>query len=580
MPLPHFVRFSRFQSPHRDSSSRFWRRDVHLESSRTQAQRSLQPIICMLLVDLCERFTFFATVCNMILFCTLKLGYQYHQAAMANLCFVGASTLTPVLVGWSADLGTGRTRLLYICTFLHFVGTALLPVVAFPFEDFYVDTHHIAHTLARREQTLLFYAGLLMASIGIGGIRAIVCPLSAYGLQGYKQRELMSFFNWFYWLVNLNSLVVFVGISYIQQSVAKNLGFLIPFMSVVMALITIHMARNELLYQPVKAGSFAMTLGVFVNAVRMCCHHYRHIGGHVSSWLDRAKEYNGGCYSEYHVENAKALLRLLPLFVLQVLYRICTAQVSSGYFIQSMNSNLSLNGFLLPIAAMKVISIIPIILLAPCLERVHSFLSAERGYRLLPCVAIVCGHVAAALSLLIAGVYEIHRKWFPLVEQTLSGKVLWVSSMSCLHLAPQYVFLGMAEVMVAPACSFITFCLAPSRIRAVCMAVMTVFQAIGCFLGALLIKIVFSASEGDWFPDVLSSGHLERFFFFLASVMLLNSLAFWRISHRYWDLNNQNDQGFRPSLLEEKLLLHEKSLRFYETFLAWPSTLGPIETTL
>lgn len=56
------------------------------------------------------------------------------------------------------------------------------------------------------------------------------------------------------------------------------------------------------------------------------------------------------------------------------------------------------------------------------------------------------------MSLLVAGVYEIHRKWFPMVEQTLSGKVLLVSSMSCLQLAPQYVLLGLAEALVAPAC--------------------------------------------------------------------------------------------------------------------------------
>lgn len=54
----------------------------------------------------------------------------------------------------------------------------------------------------------------------------------------------------FYWLVNLNSTVVFLGIAYIQQSVAKNLGFLIPFTSVLLALIAIHMMRNKLTYKP------------------------------------------------------------------------------------------------------------------------------------------------------------------------------------------------------------------------------------------------------------------------------------------------------------------------------------------
>lgn len=52
--------------------------------------------------------------------------------------------------------------------------------------------------------------------------------------------------------MNLNSTVVFLGIAYIQQSVAKNLGFLIPFTSVLLALIAIHMMRSKLTYKPKK----------------------------------------------------------------------------------------------------------------------------------------------------------------------------------------------------------------------------------------------------------------------------------------------------------------------------------------
>lgn len=121
MPLTDFSYFRRSRSFHRDST-RFSQSDANLESSRSLARKSLQPIICMLLVELCERFTFFATVCNMILFCTLKLGYQHHQAAIANLCFVGASMLMPVLVGWAAELINARTKIIYICTLLHFAG--------------------------------------------------------------------------------------------------------------------------------------------------------------------------------------------------------------------------------------------------------------------------------------------------------------------------------------------------------------------------------------------------------------------------------------------------------------------------
>lgn len=56
----------------------------------------------------------------------------------------------------------------------------------------------------------------------------------------------------FYWLVNFNSTLVFLAIAYIQQSVAQNLGFLIPFTSVLLALIAIHMMRNKLTFKPQK----------------------------------------------------------------------------------------------------------------------------------------------------------------------------------------------------------------------------------------------------------------------------------------------------------------------------------------
>lgn len=77
-----------------------------------------------------------------------------------------------------------------------FTGTALLPVVAFPFDDFYMDTHNIIHHLEPQIQHILFYTGLLAAAFGIGGIRAILCPLGVNNLQGYNQKKILSFFNW------------------------------------------------------------------------------------------------------------------------------------------------------------------------------------------------------------------------------------------------------------------------------------------------------------------------------------------------------------------------------------------------
>ncbi|XP_066524920.1 solute carrier family 15 member 5 [Hoplias malabaricus] len=528
-------------------------------------RKKLQVIICILFVELFERFTFFGIVCNMILFCTIKLGYHNYQAATVNLCFVGATTLTPVLVGWFAETCLGRTKVLYLCALLHFIGTAMLPVVAFPFEDFYIDTHNTVHHLEPHEQQILFYTGLLAAALGVGGIRAILCPLGAYQIQGYDKHQILSFFNWLYWLVNLNSTVVFLGISYIQQSVGKNLGFLIPFTSVLLALIAIHMARNNLIFRPKKGSSLLITLGVFLNSLKMCCLCHRHLSGDVPSWLDRAKENNGGCYSETNVENVKILVKLFPLFGLQLLYRACITQIPSGYYLQAMHSNLNVNGFLLPIAAMNVISILPLLILAPLLEFLSTCYQSLKKAPPSPANFIIIGHACAALSALAAGIAEIQRKDYPQVEQTLSGTVLQVSSMACFQLTPQYILLGIAEAFVTPACSLISFCLTPNNLRGISLHFLTLFYGGGCFLGALLIQIFYFVSDGKFYPSTLSNGNMERFFFTLAMLMAINTLVFWKLSYRYTDLSVEMWKEVRQSHLAEKLLQYKSCLRFYDT---------------
>lgn len=56
--------------------------------------------------------------------------------------------------------------------------------------------------------------------------------------------------------------------------------------------------------------------------------------------------------------------------------RTCSLQIPSGYYIQTMNSNLHLDDLLLPIGIMNVISILPLLLLAPLIECVTAcFLS-------------------------------------------------------------------------------------------------------------------------------------------------------------------------------------------------------------
>ncbi|XP_070310280.1 solute carrier family 15 member 5 [Odocoileus virginianus] len=541
--------------------------------------QKIQVGICLLLAELCERFVFFEVVCNMIPFCIVKLGNRNYQAAILNLCFIGASILTRVFAGWLADVCLGRNKLVHICLFLHFLGSALLSVAAFPLEDFYIGTHHLINNVPRKEHRRLFHVALLAVCFGTGGIRAIVYPLGAYSLQECGSQKRTSLFNWFYWIMNLSATVVFLGISYIQHSGAWALVLLIPFMSTLMALITLYMMHYNLIYQPEKCCSLLTTFRVFVNALKTCCLQYCHLGGGVTSWLGHAKEKNGGRYSELLVEDTKFFFNLLPLFIFHLLYKTCIIQIPSGYYLQTVNPNLNLRGSLLPVSVMNVVSILPLLILAPFMDYFSTGLlpSKRDGSFLSAC--ILAGNLSAVLSVLVAGFFETHRKRFPPVEQPLSGKAVTVSSMPWSHLVLQYVLLGVAETLVNPAFSVI-YRFVPSTIRGTFMNCLTLTSGFACFMGALLLELVSLISEGNWFPNTLNKGNLENFFFFLASLTLLNVLGFWSVSQRYCNLNHFNAQNTSGSNLEETLSLQEKSLKFYGSTQEFSSSIDLWETAL
>uniref|UniRef100_A0A2K6G2Z9 Solute carrier family 15 member 5 n=1 Tax=Propithecus coquereli TaxID=379532 RepID=A0A2K6G2Z9_PROCO len=368
----------------------------------------------------------------------------------------------------------------------------------------------------------------------------------------------MSVYPRFYWLMNLNAIIVFLGISYVQHLGAWALVLLIPFMSTLMALITLHMMCYNLIYQPEKCFSLLTTIGVFFNALKTCCLQYCHLGRDTASWLDHAKEKNGGCYSESHVEDTKFFFALLPLFIFQLLYRMCIMQIPSGYYLQTMNSNLNVDGFLLPIAVMSAISILPLLILAPFMEYFSTCLFPSKRDGPLLSACVIAGNLSAAFSVMVAGFFEIHRKHFPPVKQLLLGKVLTVSSMPCFYLFLQYVLLGVAETLVNPVPNLF------------------LFQGF-CTCSSLYLELPFLC---NWFPNTLNKGNLESFFFFLASLTLLNILGFWSVSQRYCNLNHFNAQNISGSNLEETLLLHEKSLKFYGSIQEFFSSIDLWETAL
>lgn len=49
----------------------------------------------------------------------------------------------------------------------------------------------------------------------------------------------------FYWFINAGALVAYSGVAYIQQNISFEIGFLIPLVSMVVALILFVVAKSQ-----------------------------------------------------------------------------------------------------------------------------------------------------------------------------------------------------------------------------------------------------------------------------------------------------------------------------------------------
>ena len=208
--------------------------------------------------------------------------------------------------------------MIYGCSLLFLLGTLLIAAVAMGNDM--IQT--LFHTKATHNETMrLIYFGLALGIIafGTGGIKANVSPFGADQVKQSGQRAVQTFFNWFYFFINVGSLVAFTVVVGVQQSHVFY-GYCIPPCTMVLSVIVFLTGRNHYLNKPPGGSQLTETAKIISEAVR----NRKQNSG---TWLEGAKSRYGGNFSEVEVEDVKALLRLVAVFGLFVFYWTVFSQV-------------------------------------------------------------------------------------------------------------------------------------------------------------------------------------------------------------------------------------------------------------
>jgi dipeptide/tripeptide permease len=231
--------------------------------------------VCATANDLCDRFATVGFNANLITYLTEELHLPLVEASNTLTNFNGTANLTPIVGGLIADSFAGRFwtitagSLIYQLGMVSLTVSALLPSLRPPPCSAEACPRASAWTL------LVLHLSLLCTAVGTGGTRPCVMAFGAdqFDLNKPPQGEAAtktrwSFFNLYFFGVELAKLTAVTAVVYIQENVGWGWGLGVPTIAMLVA-VTAFMSGYPLYVKMAPGGSpFTRLAQVAVAAYR------------------------------------------------------------------------------------------------------------------------------------------------------------------------------------------------------------------------------------------------------------------------------------------------------------------------
>ncbi|KAL6609929.1 hypothetical protein ACP70R_039898 [Stipagrostis hirtigluma subsp. patula] len=506
-------------------------------------------------VEIAERFAFYGVSSNLISYLTGPLGEGNAAAAAAINAWNGVAQLLPLLGGALADKWLGRYRTITLASLLYILGLGMLAFSTFLSSG----SHHQCTTATAGGknctpstlQVAIFYVSLYIVAVAQGGHKPCV---QAFGADQFDQSDpkesvsRSSFFNWWYFGMCAGTAVTLVFLSYVQDNIGWGLGFGIPCAVMAAALVVFLLGTRTYRYY-ISSGkrSLFARAGEAFTAWRSRRNADRAAESTESS--TRADEEEQVVASKSGiVAEAKAILRLFPIWATCLIYAVAFAQSSTFFTKQAATLDRRVGQRLkVPPAALQSFISITIVVFIPLYDRVivplaRRYSGKPSGITMLQRIGI--GMALSLVSMVIAALVEIKRlrvaRDAGLVDQP---KV--PVPMSLWWMVPQYVLFGAADVFTMVGLQEFFYDQVPDKLRSLGLALYLSIFGVGSFISSALVSgidRVTTARGRSWFSNNLNRGHLDYFYWLIAALSALELLAyvFFAVIYKYKGAVNQN----------------------------------------
>lgn len=238
------------------------------------------------------------------------------------------------------------------------------------------------------------------------------------------------------------------------------------------------------------------------------------------------------------VEELKIPARMFPIWATSIIFSVVYTQNSSMFIEQGMVLDKRIGSLTIPPASLSTFDVISVLVWVPIYDKilvpvVRRFSGKERGFTELQRMGI--GLFLSILAMVSAALVEIRRLDIARELHLTHEKV--EVPMSILWQISQYALVGVGEVFTCIGQVEFFYDQSPDAMRSLCTAFALMTGSLGSYLSSLILTLVsyFTTMGGQpgWIPDNLNEGHLDRFFWLIAGLSLINLIVYIWCAFRY-----------------------------------------------
>ncbi|KAK6802359.1 hypothetical protein RDI58_000139 [Solanum bulbocastanum] len=530
--------------------------------------------------------SFFGVGVNLVLFLTRVLGQDNATAANNVSKWTGTVYLCSLLGAFISDSYWGRFITCAIFQLILILGLVIISLTSWLF---LIKPNGCGDGLQNCVPpspigTSLFYLAIYLVALGYGGHQPTIATFGSDQFDEANPKGKISkaaYFGYFYFALNAGSLISNTILVYYEDGGKWTLGFWASTAAGLLGLFVFLLGTPGYRYVKSFGNPLPRVGQVFVAAL----HKWRvpnvdetelyELNGLESSIKGTRKILHSNDFKKLdkaaivtdedrqrlvinpwrlctitQVEEAKCIIRMLPIWLCTIMYSVIFTQMASLFVEQGEVMDATIGNFHLPAASMSAFDICSVLtctflyrfMVVPLAGKISG---NPRGLSELQRMGV--GLIIGMLSMVAAGVTEIFR-----LRRVIPGNE--TSSLSIFWQIPQYILVGASEVFMYVGQLEFFNGQAPDGIKSLgsslCMASMSLGNYVSSMLVNMVMHFTAKGTRHGWIPENLNNGHIDRFYFLLFGLALVDMVAFVFFAKWYKGINIEDSNNGEKEIVQ------------------------------